>query len=454
MKNNTLNQRVAVGQKAAGQRTFDRQCLMRRSCKVVLAALAFWPIHLLNVDQAVARTNLLNGSLSLRQGYDSNIQRTNENEISEWTTTVSPTFKLSSEAEQDNLVFTYSPGVVYNHRTDEERFDHNLILSGKRELAKKLDISFVDAYVRGEDPYNDKESGILMADNRGRSRYWTNRFSTGLNYGYAQDSLLSAGYTHHVLDNVASNRQDFIKHNPTLSILHGFSSRWLGGLSYGYTKGKFDQSDDLEQNDVGFTLNFLTDQHSKISGRYNVSDMNYEGTAKTDYTIHTPSLGWEKELDQKTSLSAAAGVGFVSRDIGSDKQAFFYTLSLEREIEKGSIALTADGGFDQQQFNGSTTDGLSRYWSVRGDFKYQLLKDLSTDLYAQYREADQLERTPEEKQKTYESGAALVYSLSKGYSLATRYVFTRRDSEVASNDYDDNKVFLELRGAADLFRWN
>lgn len=421
--------------------------------RIAPAVLVFGLAGFSLVNQAESRTSILNGSISLRQEYDSNIDRTRDNELSEWTTTFSPEVRLTSEAEKDKLVFSYSPGVVYNHRTDEERFDHYLDFSGNRQLSSTLGASFSETYVRAEDPYSDEESGIVLADNRGRNRYWTNRFSTGLDYLYARDSLLSVGYAHQVLDNTGQNRQDYKKHNPFLSISYSFSPQWQGGLSYAYTKGKFDQSDDLEQNDAGLTVTFLTDPHDRIFGRYGIIDTEYDG-AKTDYTINSLSLGWEKDLDRQTSLSASGGVSLLSRDVGDDKESFFYELSLSREINRGSVALAADGGFDQQQFNGSATDGLSRYWAVRGDLRYQLLKDLDANFLLKYREDDQLERIPEEEEKFYEGGAGLTYGFSKFYALSLRYVFTRRDAENASNDYHDNRVYLELRGAADLFRWN
>jgi uncharacterized protein (PEP-CTERM system associated) len=113
----------------------------------------------------------------------------------------------------------------------------------------------------------------------------------------------------------------------------------------------------------------------------------------------------------------------------------------------------SSAGHDEQKFDGSSDDGLSKYWDMKGSMAYNLLKDLSTTLSLKYREDNFIERTIEEKEKYFESGCTLSYAFSQWYKLSIGYTFSQTEADVASNEYEDNRIFVELRATKDLWKW-
>ena len=146
-------------------------------------------------------------------------------------------------------------------------------------------------------------------------------------------------------------------------------------------------------------------------------------------------------------------MSFLERDAKSDREDFFYILAFNKKLKRAAIDLSGKGGYDQQLFNGTEDEALSRYWSVRGGLNYQLLKDLDSGIYAKYREDKYIERQPEQDEETLETGATLTWLFSRWYSVSVRYVYTRLDADIEINEYDDHRLFLEIKAGKDLLKW-
>ena len=107
------------------------KCLLLSNC-------AFF--FLLAANPAFAeRQTIVSGSLSVRESYDSNIDRTTNNEVEEWNTILFPTLNITSTGSQDTINCSYSPNYVYNHRTNNNRFDHALSLAANRMTTRMVE---------------------------------------------------------------------------------------------------------------------------------------------------------------------------------------------------------------------------------------------------------------------------------------------------------------------------
>ncbi len=84
------------------------------------------------------RQNTVSGSIALRQGYDSNVNRTDTGEIEEWTTALIPSINITSKGRRDSLNLTYSPSYKYNYQLDDGSFEHHLALAADRALSDKM----------------------------------------------------------------------------------------------------------------------------------------------------------------------------------------------------------------------------------------------------------------------------------------------------------------------------
>ncbi|MFW5936957.1 MAG: hypothetical protein ACOCS6_02775, partial [Desulfosalsimonas sp.] len=69
------------------------------------------------VPFAAEAQNVVRGGVSVEHAYDSNIDRVPQNEVSEWTTTVTPGIEYARSGRRSDFSLRYAPGVVYNWRT-------------------------------------------------------------------------------------------------------------------------------------------------------------------------------------------------------------------------------------------------------------------------------------------------------------------------------------------------
>ncbi|MEA2082757.1 MAG: hypothetical protein U9O82_00630 [Thermodesulfobacteriota bacterium] len=398
-----------------------------------------------------ARTNSLYGSVSLRQLYYSNVYHTDEDHEEGWTTILSPTIRITSEGKNDSCLFSYSPGIRYNHLTDEDDLDHDLSLSAEKDFSSRVKVTVRENFVESEEPVQDEEAGIMLSEDRLDNRYRTNSFSAGMEFEYAMDSMLELAYANNILDNERAALDDYVKHNPSASISYRFNSQWDSKLSYDYTKGNFTLSDDMKQHSSALNIGFRVTTNHKLSGEYSFSHTDFQSVSD-DYSIHGETLGWDWFVNQRTDLSVSIGATQVSRDSGEDSDGFKYSLSVSRELKRGNISITGNGGFDERYFEGAG-DGLSKFWMLEGDLSYRLTENLSSGLNLSYRNDDDPNRLADNEKDTYDAGLDLSYAFGRWYSISVNYSYRQVDAELDFYDYDDHRVILEFTAGKELARW-
>ncbi len=127
----------------------------RQNLPVVLFMTCFC---LLLSEVAGARVSILTGSVAIRGGYDSNIDRTQNNEISGWTTTITPALELNSQGENDTVSIGYAPGFSFDdHETNENEVDHRFNLRGDKDFSKDFRASLRETYIRSINTFIESE---------------------------------------------------------------------------------------------------------------------------------------------------------------------------------------------------------------------------------------------------------------------------------------------------------
>lgn len=406
-----------------------------------------------SVGVASAAEKVLKGGIAIGQDYDSNIDRSYTGRETEWTTSITPSMALEVTEARSSYSLSYAPKVVYSHRTDNERLDHTLSGRLENKWLENLATYMNETFIKAEDPYEDEEANIQLSDQLGRNRYWTNSFLTGLDYEYAKDSFLKLSYLNHVLDNSEPGREDFVKHTPKVSLSHRFDHQWQTLAEYSYTKGDYDQSDDLKQNVVDLYAYYSWTTMDKSFCHYSYSDSSYDGT-KEGYDIQSLSVGHEKQYSKTLSFNAEGGGTLVDRDGQSGtSDEFYFRAGLNKTEQKWNLQATAEGGFDEKQFTGATDEGLSRYWMVKASYDHRVLQDLLATLGCSYRKDTYLERTPEEDEEEFRAEGGLVYSFGQWYEASVKYIYTNMDADDIAKKYDDHRLFFQLSVKQDLLKW-
>ncbi len=427
-------------------------CLFRWQVRVSFFLKMVTLIILGTASGAQADQTVIAGGATVRQEYDSNIYRTNSDRISEWTTAFSPSMSISDTAQQHSLSFQYTPSVIYSHLTDKDRLDHWLSFSLAKDLSEHVSFYVRDTLVRAEDPYNDEETGIELSDSRGRNRYLTNNVSVGFGYDYGKESFIKVSYVNLLLNNEESTYDDYVKHTPGLSIAHRFSQNWQGQGNYLFTKGNFEQGDDLENHAGDLYIYYYPSSASKIFVHGGYTANRYEGLQE-DYDLSRVSLGFERQVSTAFDVSIQGGGVFLLRDELDDQKSLYYLMSINRKLQHGAMSLAGEGGIDERQFDGTSEGDVSRYWQVKTDFNYNLTQNLLTSVKFSFREDTYWERRPEEKEEKLQAEASLAYTFGRWYTATARYVYSRKEADLPARCYDDNRLFLELGFNKDFFRW-
>lgn len=421
---------------------------------IVLLTACFVPMIMLSPAKAERQT-IVSGSLSVRQGYDSNVNRTNTDEIEEWSTSFSPSLSIASTSRRDTLTLNYSPSYAYNYRTDKGHFEHSLSLVDERALSERWHLSVHDSFEKsddstlGRDETQDTSYRVNLSENLSRNRYWANYFGFSNSWQYRQNSSLAVSYNHSILENDGPY-QDFQRHGASISVDHEINRQWQAGASYSYTLGDFDQYDSRQHNTDARLTYWLT-PHKSIYGQGSFRTTDYSND-KSGYDTIGARLGYSQQIDQRSDIDFGAGYSSTDREEGNSTSAFDYTLAYRRQLEKGSFSINGGGGFDDQQFNGEN-DGLSKFWSIKSVFGYQLADKLSSSLYALYRNDKYIEQILARNDNSCEAGGSLDWSFSHWYTASLRYVYHKLNSDMANRDYDDHRLYLTLSASKEFWKW-
>lgn len=409
---------------------------------------------------AAGAQSILGGGLSVEQGYDSNIYREPENEVSEWTTTVSPILDYTRAARHSLFSLRYVPGFVYICRTDDIRIDHFADAEYGFELTRNLHVDFSDTFVKTEDPYEDPEDiegGIDLSDRRGRRRYWTNRFEASAAYTYGMERVLEMGYRNYVLRDQEEDYFDYVRHSPFATVSHRVNHQWDVRLEYGFVMGDFveesEESEDLTSNTGDFYLYYRITPFTRIFGHLGYSRTDYE-EGIDDYQVYTAASGVEHRYSPTLDLEFEAGSSLVERENFSDTSAFYMRAGIDKTWQRTSWYLNGESGLDAHEFSGADDDlGLSRYWSVGTGFSRTLLRGVEGSADFSYRYDDYLEREPRVDEQLFEASAGLSWSFSRWYEIFCRYVFVDHDADIEEDKYVDHRFFAGISAERDFFRW-
>lgn len=403
-----------------------------------------------------ARVNSITGTLSMREGYDSNIYRTKDNEVSGWTTTISPILNITSQGKNDSLSFVYGPGFTRDHEREETKVDQHLDLIGAKNFSQTFRTSLRETYIRTSDTYLQSEVLIdevrLLRPDKTKERLWTNTVFLQMDYTFAQESVFNLAYTNYILEHTSSGPyNDYIRHNPSTSLTYRLNDFWSVLASYSYIKGDFDESPDLKTHAPGLQLRYRYSPKTTFFGSYGFNKTDYTGDGNQDYKYHDVSLGTDHDINPLTNISLSAGFSRTERQTNS-QNAFNYGLNLTKGLKGGSLSVRGSGGFTQADFDGSD-DGLSRYWSIGGSLNYQLTEKSNVNAYARIRHDDYLEQSPSTEEYGYNGGGGFSFLLTRWLTISLQYGYLQVDADNSTNDYVDHRFYIALAAAKELWRW-
>ncbi len=464
---------------------------------------------------ATARQNVLNGSLSVSEDFDSNRYETEDDRVDLWQTTVAPAFSFLSSGAHDTVDFTYEPEFIYDHQRDTNDNTHDLAFTVDRQLSSRWSVSFndsfsysdydeidmgppgdmvaqfirADGYVRDEvvrilfpelgeyDPDTDytyvlseleeryayaapqrqaRVDNLLSPADPGRRRHYTNETSLDFSYEFGADRLLSFGYTLITLNDKSSGMAEYTEHNPHLSLAWRFSQQWSFDFSYDLNIMDYDDVEDESTQSTEFRLNYNLNPHDLLYWSYDFSYTDYDDELAGNFYTQDYGIGWEHDFGSLTRLTTYLGGSYEQRDVSGDERGYEANVNLTREFQRGNYHVGCEGGYDE--YSGSRGwDDLREYLTINAGLNYEMSQDISLDTEFVYERNISWDRTEAHEKITdndYDAGVGVTYTFLRWYSVSLRYAYHVLNTDaLVRDDYYDHQVFLEFSGARDIFHW-
>ncbi|OIP46941.1 MAG: hypothetical protein AUK28_06690 [Desulfobacterales bacterium CG2_30_60_27] len=449
--------------------------VFRRQTVLLIAVFFMLPIT------AKGRENSVTAGLAVREGYDSNMHRTDENHVLQWTTTLTPSLNFVSQGQSDRLDLSYAPGLqVVDHESSEPGVDkpadfaersvnHDLTIKAEKDLARDLQFLLSEEYIKADDPdlrphfMWEPDRGLYVSETIERRRYWTNAASLAMRYAYAKDSSLAIGYDNRRLENEDANLAGgYDRHHPTVTIDHRFNEQWRTVAGYAYTKANFQQAetlsatatptDDLVSHNPTLEVDYNPWLHATAFGSYSFDKYEYQNGLRDGYHLNDSRLGWRQELGPKSTADLSAGYSQTNWDAGGSEGGLGFEGHVATTLGQTTVSCGAAKGFEARYFDG-TDSGLSKYWRLQAALMYQLTQNLTTDLSASYRKDKFIEARQGIEEDVSQVATGCSYKLSRWAILSLHYIFHNLTTTADIGDYDDHRLFLELRTSRELWRW-
>ena len=421
---------------------------------------------------------------------------------------LAPLITLTSLSERDEAILRYSPSFWQDFETSDNNLDHDLLASLDRFISRNWQVRLADRYRLsdvisnryGDPKETDSSSDInttgtatedtaRLSDADNRRRYWTNDLDVFSEYAYREDSKFTVGYRYGILENVEdedNTSEDYDRHEVLSDIGHRFNSVWKFSVFGSYVRGLFDETEadisladeiveaemDLNEYRAATILqaNFL--QYHAQSLLYSYYGADYDAEENDDATIHDITLGWRWDISKDVIFGLGAGPTYTKTEGTEGEWGYNGNMSFSYAFERGYINFTAKRGYEVLNFTGNDENGLREFWQSWLRFNYRLMEQLAADLYTGYRYEDEeiiTEITPvatesvaEEEfvteketfnRKRFSTGASLGYTFRQLYKFSLSYDYSRQDSEVLDDSFDEHRVVLTLSYETDFFKW-
>jgi hypothetical protein len=341
---------------------------------------------------------------------------------------------------------------MYDDYDEFDHWRHKARFTGWAELSKTTRIDVRDSFHYTENPNIEEDIAKVRAEEpdeiidttyrKTREPWYRNTVTVDLTHQFGEYDSLNLGYRHYFLENDDPSYEDKERHNPYLGLTYWFTYQWGFGIQGSYTKGLYDDSDDFDQIDASARLVRRFSRLLNGFVQFGYGTIDYDGNSE-DADAYIVSAGCEYNILEDISLSFDVGYAWLDRDESDDESTMGGNVALTKTFKKGVLYLTGSGGYKGPNY-GAETLGISEFYEIGSSIRYQLTKYLSGNAFGSYRYDDYLEQTPDREDKTTKAGLGLQLRVLKWMSLGLNYEYRTVDSDLETEEYDENSVFFNV----------
>lgn len=382
-------------------------------------------------------------ALSIIETYDDNIFLNPQNQISDFTTAVSPLASFNVQCVTTGINLSYQPAFVFYRRNSEyDTIRHNAGLTAFYQFGAYTRLDLQDSFYRTEEPLEPLET--IYATRRDRNPYFRNSGIVKLSHQFgAKDSFL-VGYDDNHLENKDPLIEDVRIQTPFTGLTYWFDVKNGLELNVRYSISDYDRSPDFKQNNETLRFTHHLTENSSLSLDYTHTGIDYD-PGRTDYEVHGGNISYSTKVWQHYGLGA--GVGYYSHEPeeGNSTSGLTYNIDFGRgdiELGRAVLAFGLQNGY-RQEFADAENSGFVEFWSGNGSISYLLLENLTVRAGLSYRR-DKFTEQADRKDNVWTGSGGIFYNAGRWLVLSINGQHLERDSNVGTEDYDDNQVTLMI----------
>lgn len=373
-------------------------------------------------------------TLRIATEYTDNYKQTPVNEESDWQTTVSPGFWLAVPATRIPAPYIASSNTAAGGQA-VSRFQEGEYKGFQGSLMYNADI------LRSHD-HSDEDETRHRA--QGMLQYaFAGGLSLEASHVYIQSSEEYADTISNELEEYESNLFNliaFYKVSPKLALRAGYSN-----FDLEYTSGQLNDYKERTDNMLSSYVFYSILPKTDLFIQYDYVDVDYDLDIKSDKEVNRYFLG--VRFDSRARITGHAKIGYTEvedDDNNNDFDDFSGYASLGYAFgDRSEITLTAEQSVDisdeviysnvlHNEVGLALDHNLSH--KVRATFSVSYEED-------EYRFSDD---TSGREDEDLEAGVRLRYRMKDWLTLGARYAYTDRDSNVDSQEYQENKLMFTV----------
>ncbi|MFT5701034.1 MAG: hypothetical protein ACI8ZB_003922 [Desulforhopalus sp.] len=445
-----------------------------------------------------ARSNSVDTGISISYDYDDRQYdtisgaATTDRDDDYQTIAISPLIRFISSSRKDRFEIQASPSIKYDLLDSETDWDNDLYLAAERSVNKSWRLIGSNSLIRNDyhdsllssDTDNSVSSSPELSDNYGRTRYWQNTLNLASEHTYGQESLVNFGFAYTLLRNDESDFQsydDYDRYVGSVTNEHRFNQDWSTTTDLSVVRGDFETiapstlltesdtvSDDLMEYHFLTTLENQYTRQTTLGLSYNYIGTKYDEDIRVDFDIHQLQLTWSRIFARQTTVTLGAGPSYEKSEGRDSNVGGNGIAEIEYQAQHGSVTFGVEKSYGVDNFSGTEERGFIDYWDTHLLFDYQIMSNLTLDGQIRYRyedreqftddalglsETDLVNNFEEYNTEEFVTGLGLSYNFLQNYTASMQYTFTKQESEIVGDNYDDHRFLFTLSWEQNWLRW-
>ena len=377
--------------------------------------------------------------------YNDNIFLEESNADDDFITTLRPNIMLEF-SPNNSLDLNLEYGISfrnYSRHNDENDEIHRLEMSATARPFERVVIEVADTYTRVPIDIRDR----FTPDNTLTNMTDSNSFSVSTRVVLPVTSTVSttAGYTYSDLWYEDEDSIDSETHSVFFVLSNRFSSKTTGELRYNYSAYRPDLTgapeavSKYDRNDGSVAIEYRVTSKLTVDGEVGESWIDYE--TRDNRRMPFWNVGADYTLDSVSGMSI--GINYSRSLDDSPTDGTF-------KQRRGDLFFRADNNLEltvNPYFINSTFLNIDREDKLKGinvDVSRPVTRKATLLLNGLWEDQEFLGEE-EEKVQRYSLGCSLEYEFSSNITADIGYRYNERDSDIATEGFDNNIVWLQAR---------